>query len=85
MNARTEAACIAASMAEIIPDWMPTFTLDRQVNEARATMGKARWTALQSEQDAYDRAYDEADRRYRQHGNAVRFRAELKAAKELLK
>lgn len=32
--------------------YMPTFTLDRQIAEARAEMGEARWAELNAEWEA---------------------------------
>jgi hypothetical protein len=34
---------------EYVPGHIPTFTLERQVNEARRLMGEARWLELQAE------------------------------------
>ena len=33
-------------------EWTPTFTLDRQIAEARADMGEAEWLRLNAEFDA---------------------------------
>ena len=35
--------------AEFVPEHTPTFTLDRQVAEARLLMGEAKWRALEAE------------------------------------
>ncbi len=45
---RTIAACHASAEAE----HTPTFTLDRQIAEARERMGEERWQELQKEWDA---------------------------------
>ena len=44
---RTEYACLLAAMAE--RECAPTFTLDRQIEQARREMGEARWQQLQAE------------------------------------
>ena len=40
---RTEHACLLAALAE------PTFTLDRQIEQARREMGEEKWRKLNSE------------------------------------
>lgn len=47
----TIAAKIAASF-ETPPEHSPTFSLEKQVREARREMGEARWAQLQAEWDA---------------------------------
>jgi hypothetical protein len=32
-----------------VPDYVPNFTLDRQIAEAREQMGESRWQQLQAE------------------------------------
>lgn len=44
---RTENACLRASFAE--QEATPTFTLDRQIEQARREMGEARWRKLNSD------------------------------------
>lgn len=44
---RTENACLRASFAE--QEAAPTFTLDRQIEQARREMGPDRWAKLQAE------------------------------------
>lgn len=52
MRARTIAACHASAAAEHVPNWTPTYTLDRQIAEARARMGEERWKQLNEEWEA---------------------------------
>lgn len=35
-------------------EWTPTFTLDRQIADARESMGEDRWAQLRAEFDAVD-------------------------------
>ena len=44
---RTEAACLLAALTDRSCE--PTFTLDRQIEQARREMGEGRWKQLNSE------------------------------------
>lgn len=56
---RTIAACLKAADRDARhrfikpedrePEWMPTFTLDQQIADARREMGEARWAELNRE------------------------------------
>ena len=46
---RTIAACHRSAFAEPVQEWTPTYTLERQIAEARARMGEERWQELQEE------------------------------------
>lgn len=46
---RTIAACHASAAAEALPNWAPTYTLDRKIAAARKAMGEARWQQLNEE------------------------------------
>ena len=49
---RTLAACDASAAREFVPEHTPTYTLERQIAEARERMGEERWQEMQKEWEA---------------------------------
>lgn len=49
---RTIAACHRSAFAEPVAEWAPTYTLERQIAEARERMGEERWQEMQKEWEA---------------------------------
>jgi hypothetical protein len=48
----TIAACHRSAFAEPVKEWAPTYTLDKQIAEARKAMGEERWQQLNEEWNA---------------------------------
>ena len=50
MTARTRHNCDKHAAEHLrVKEWSPTYTLDRQIAQARSRMGEARWAELSKE------------------------------------
>lgn len=52
MRLRQVNACHRSAFAEPVKEWTPTYTLERQIAEARERMGEERWQEMQKEWEA---------------------------------
>lgn len=68
---------VVKRMLEEVPEHTPTYTLNKQLDQARKEMSEERWLQLLAEQAEYDRRADAAWQAFKQHGDRHRYRKDL--------
>jgi hypothetical protein len=75
-RARTIAACHASVVQEFIPEWTPSYTMERQL--AQPAYDEARAAAYRADWQETDQLMDEAWQAFMQHGDRHRYRADCR-------